>query len=306
MEISTKQKTINLFLEDNNLKTNIPLNNTERESIFIIEDAYYQIILEESSQFERLGQNPIWGITSELRDRVHTYTNASFANYIMGQHLAGEVLSRTTAESSLGLKYILSQDHTDGFASFIKNYINKENERIRKWKNTAILLNGIEKETHLEMANIRQATIDAIDNKEIWNNFEIDITKETLNWPNIFELFKQTGSELDYRTIYAMMCAQVHSDAGDIINRILARVLEQMTESKIYIENNLLEEKTFSLFMIQFGIRYFLDGLIQYSKVFLLSNSEKVLRKYKSTIDLQLKNTALELDKIRSPKKDND
>ncbi len=301
-----KNKSISLFLENNKLIQNLELTELEKDSIFVIEDAYYQVVLDESSQYDRLGQNPIWGIASELRDRVHTYTSASYANYVMGNYLSGEVLSRTATESSIGLKYIMSQPETSGFASFIKTYIDKENERIRKWKNTASTLTGEQKDSHLMMANIRQEAIDNINKNEIWQNFNINIEGEIASWPNIFGLFKETGSEVDYRTIYAMMCSQVHSDAGDVINRVLARIVEILTNNKKYGETNILEERTFSLFMIQFGIRYFLDGLIAYTKRFELLNSKMKLIVMKEQVNDQLQSIAIRLDNIKKTKINDD
>ena len=68
-----------------------------------------------------------------------------------------------------------------------------------------------------------------------------------LKWPSIFDRFKETKGEVNYRTVYAALCSQAHNDAEDILNKIMSRVIDNVTGLE---DAQWVEQYNFSLYLL--------------------------------------------------------
>ena len=77
-------------------------------------------------------------------------------------------------------------------------------------------------------------------------------------WPNLIDRLSALDRRLEYRTVYAAMCSQAHHDAEDILNKFIAICHPDFEHLAPRMER---EADTFSVFMVLFGLRWFLEAI---------------------------------------------
>jgi len=79
------------------------------------------------------------------------------------------------------------------------------------------------------------------------------------------------GDEVGYRTIYAALCSQAHSDPEDIVNNMVARVIPVLEPSG---EAQQVEQYHFSFFMLHHAVAYHLRAAIEMFRLFGIATEE--------------------------------
>jgi len=108
----------------------------------------------------------------------------------------------------------------------------------------------------------------------------VDFDAVDLKWPSIFDRFKEIGNEVGYRTVYAALCSQAHNDAEDVLNRIMSRVIGNVSGME---EAQWMEQYNFSLYLLLTAIDYHIIASAMYIAKFginaeaLIKIKEKVL-----------------------------
>ena len=77
-------------------------------------------------------------------------------------------------------------------------------------------------------------------------------------WPTLVNRLTALDRRLEYRTVYAAMCSQAHHDAEDVLNNFMANCHPDADRLAARTER---EADTFSVFMVLFGLRWFVEAV---------------------------------------------
>ena len=166
-------------------------------------------------------------------------------------------MCRTAIEASVNLHYISIDDSVGKQIAYFKDYFIIKRKQNTKWKNS------------VKNSDISQSQKDGhyglIDEKELALNWQEHALQESLrmdgvnfeggslNWPNICDRFSKINDEIGYRTVYAALCSQAHSDAEDIINEIFSEV---MPSEDIQFEHLYMQQYIFTQYMNLLALHY--------------------------------------------------
>ena len=119
-----------------------------------------------------------------------------------------------------------------------------------------------DKNYHRDLIRSKERCLDAYE-EVLRNSFSqsgVDYDKSSESWPNVFERFSKIGKEVDYRTVYAGLCSQAHNDAEDVLNGLMARVIEiEGMERAAEIEKYI-----YSLNMVLTSILFYIESSMIY------------------------------------------
>jgi hypothetical protein len=110
-------------------------------------------------------------------------------------------------------------------------------------------------------------------------------------WPTIAGRFKALRLEVDYRTIYAALCSQSHSDAEDLLNYFVFKSLGNQD----LLDKVALDTVNFSRLMLYFGVQYYLIAAGSYSIRFGLTDALASIETGRETIHNVLEEIMLQL-----------
>ena len=218
--------------------------------------APYLLMIECLDQLEP--NDPTGGLLAKLVDRAYGTAAGALALVSLGHVREAETLSRSILESSVTISYIVHQKPQMRLAQFFVAYVKQEREQNRKWELDLQTVPAGERGDHA--ARIRRK-YDALDRYEQF----VDLfathcglaSRAMPGWPGLIDRLTELGRRIEYRTVYAAMCSQAHHDAEDILNFFMVNSVEGMFSLADRMEQ---ETDTFSLFMLLFGLKWFVEA----------------------------------------------
>lgn len=237
----------------------VPLSSMSKgmADIACATSAPYLLMIECLDQLDL--EDPTGGLLIRLLERTYNTAAGSLVLISHGHLREAEVLSRSVLESAATISYIVRESPQEGLARFFSAYVNQERQQNRKWKND---LEDSPPEIQLDhrlRIDRKNEALDAyakiID--DLISHFGIRMAK-TNTWPTLVDRFTALDRRLEYRTVYAAMCSQAHHDAEDILNNFMANCHPDSDRLAARMER---EADTFSIFMMLFGLRWFLEAI---------------------------------------------
>lgn len=209
---------------------------------------------------DALDSDPSSGLLIKLIDRAYETAAGSLALVAIGHLREAEILSRSVYESSATTSYIASETPSLRIAQFFLHYVREERDQNRKWAKDAEDAPLAVRQDHAE--RIRQKN-EAMDTYEAFiDRFVAHCgvnSSQIRSWPVLIDRLSALGRRLDHRTVYAAMCSQSHHDAEDILNHFLAN---SVVGADGFAERMEREANTFSIFMLLFALRGFIEAIV--------------------------------------------
>jgi len=238
----------------------------------------------------------LWALLLSMLDRTFEYLEGSIVAYVTGSTGASEVISRTVVESAVNLAYILvDEEGGNRLTRYFSQYFETELEEIERWLKLSEDMTGEAKSVHRSSALNKRVAIN-------WLREHIDAalsqiglptTEQTSSkWPTVAKRFEALGLEVAYRTTYAALCSQTHSDAEDLLNYFVFKSIGNQD----LLNKAALETVNFSRLMLYFAVQYYLIAAGCYSMRFGLADSlasivsgREAIHKIQEEIALQLR-----------------
>lgn len=274
-------KLVSEFIDKRTLSQDMELNEPLYNAILYLEktDEFINQICRENEK--ELIKNVPWPSMHDMYKRNYEYCCGVLGCFLIGQFPSSEALCRTAIEGSVNLHYVSLGDSMAKQIAYFKNHLNTERKQNRNWKLS------VEKSEYPKKA--KEHHFRKIEDKEnSLNHYEnglrqslalagVDFDAVDLKWPSIFDRFKEIDNEVGYRTVYAALCSQAHNDAEDVLNKIMSRIIDNVSGME---EAQWIEQYNFSLFLLLTAIDYHImasamyiakfgikpDKLIQYKK----------------------------------------
>ena len=239
--------------------------------------------------------DPLWGLLRSMLDRTFDYVEGSIVAYVTGSTASSEIISRTAIESAINLLFILVDDRRGNrLTQYLAYYFENEQREIDKWVKATSNLTGEAQKAHQLATTEKRERISKL--QEITDSSLLQVslpTTKTLvtKWPNISERFNLLGREVDYRTIYAALCSQTHSDAEDLLNYFFATA----SGNQQLIDKAAVNTVNFSHFMLYYAVEYYVMVAGSYAIRFELTKALEALNSRQRVISQTLEEIAKEL-----------
>lgn len=246
------------YIKSKTLPDNMELNQVLHDTINLLEKSNEVVEKLEQDNMEVLAPQVAWTAMHKMYKRNYEYCSGAISCFLITHLQSSEVLCRTAVEASVNLHYISIGDSVEKQISYFKNYFSMERKQNRNWKKSV-------KESDISQAN-KDGHFGLIEEKELALNWQeyaleeslkldgVNYKKNSLKWPNIFERFSQIKDEIGYRTVYAALCSQAHSDAEDILNEIFTEVMP--SEKNNQSEQLYMQQYLFTQYMTLLALHY--------------------------------------------------
>jgi hypothetical protein len=209
---------------------------------------------------DELGSDPTNGLLIKLIDRSYETAAGALALISIGHLREAEILSRSILESSVTTAFIVKEVPSQRFAQYFRSYLRTEREQNIKWSRDVERLPLKAKTDHHKRINQKNEAMDGYEQfiAVYIAHCGIDPNK-TDAWPGLIDRLTKMGRRIDYRTVYKAMCSQSHHDAGDVLNHFYANSVKG---AEGYAERMEREADTFSVFMVLFGLQWFVEAIL--------------------------------------------
>lgn len=245
------------FIKKRSLSIDMDLCPPLYSSILLLEQAHKWVFITLNDNIDRLSRDAPFAPMFDMYERNYEYCSGAISLLLLSQFASAEALCRTAIEGAINLEFVSVGDPMANQIAYYKSYIETERKQNKSWRESINKSNASqeEKELHYNKINDKE---DALSHYEYGLRQSlylegIDYDANQLKWPNIFERFQKLGKEIEYRTLYTALCSQAHNDAEDIINKIMARITENVKGMDKAQE---MEQYLFSIFYILSAVRY--------------------------------------------------
>lgn len=270
------------------------MKNNDDQKVFQV---YKNFINEFYSNIQRKEDffiHPLAGIIFTCTERIFSHIDSCFYLIEKESLQSAEALSRVAYEYIVTIKYIL-EDDLNRFYNYFKNYTEFEKDRLYKWKKfIANEMDHIKKINHSFISKKEEALKIQEDLIELFFSQIESFNPKIEKFPNFFERFKNTGKELSYRTVYAGMSSQIHSNAEDILNKI--GVVVRSNNSEEVKKKLKIETDNYSRLMVYITVKELYELLIVIEQKYLniklsieeIKSIEKILLDIQMSIIIQM------------------
>ncbi|MBL0559906.1 DUF5677 domain-containing protein [Aeromonas hydrophila] len=273
------------FIKKRSLSIDMDLFPPLYSSILLLEQAHQWVFITINENIDRLSLNAPFAPMFDMYERNYEYCSGAISLLLLSQFSSAEALCRTAIEGAINLEFVSVGDPMANQIAYYKSYIETERKQNKSWRESINKSNASqeEKEFHYNKINDKE---DALSHYEYGLRqslyFEgIDYDANQLKWPNIFERFQKLGKEIEYRTLYTALCSQAHNDAEDIINKIMARITENVKGMDKAQE---MEQYLLSVFYILSAVRYHIYGAAMFVAKFKIDAVE-LMQIHKKVMD---------------------
>ena len=276
-------KLVTEFIKPRTLSEDMELNEPLYNAIYYLEKSneFINNICSENEQ--ELIENVPWPSMHDMYKRNYEYCCGVISCFLVGQFPSSEALCRTAIEGAVNLHYVSLGDSMSKQIAYFKHHLTTERKQNRNWKISVQESNysSDAKEHHFQKIVDKYASLVQYENglRESLALSGVNFDVVDLKWPSIFDRFKEIDNEVGYRTVYAALCSQSHNDAEDILNKIMSRIIDNVSGME---EAQWIEQYNFSLYLLLTAIDYHIMASAMYISKFKLN--AKVLINYKKEI----------------------
>ena len=230
------------------------------------------------------------GLLLNMLERVFENVEASLVTFLAGLGTSSEVLSRAVMEGAINLLYILDAHKELRLLAFFYSYLTNVDKQVRNWLQAVAREQAPGQAHHLAAANRRSnanASLRSIVCKLIEEVGLTEAEVAKVPWPAIADRFKALNLEVNYRTIYARLCAETHSDPEETLRYFVGKVFGDAR----LLERMAIETVAFSRFMLYYALSYFLRAAYRYAQVFGMEQATAELPKGLQQIEEEMVST---------------
>ena len=265
-------KLVTDFINQRTLAVDMELNEPLYNAIYHLEksDEFINHACREHEQ--ELIKNVPWPSMHDMYRRSYEYCCGVLGCFLIGQLPSSEALCRTAIEGAVNLHYVSLGDSMGKQIAYFKNHLTTERKQNKNWRDSVQESEYPQeaKEHHFKRIADKEACLDQyeITLRKSLSLAGVDFDEVDLKWPSIFDRFREIGNEVGYRTVYAALCSQAHNDAEDVLNRIMSRVIGNVSGME---DAQWVEQYNFSLYLLLTAIDYHIMASAMYIAKFGIS-----------------------------------
>lgn len=265
------------FINKRTLSAEMELNEPLCKAIYCLEKSDELINNVCCKHQQQLINNVPWPSMHDMYKRSYEYCCGALGCFLIAQFPSSEALCRTAIEGAVNLHYVSLGNSMGKQIAYFKEYLETERKQNTNWQRSVENSDYPQdaKDHHFEKIRQKEESLTQYDDmlRQSLHLAGIDYDSSKLNWPNIFERFREVDDEIGYRTIYVALCSQAHNDAEDVLNSIFSRVASGVDG---LAEAQMVEQYNFSLYMILTAIKFHIRASAMYIAKFRISATDLI------------------------------
>jgi hypothetical protein len=171
----------------------------------------------------RLVQEAMSGLLLTLLRRAFQHAESAVVVFVTTGTSAAEILGRGAIELCASIIYILGGNRAERLVAYFEHYLGELERNLRKWQTAVQGEADHDRAVHLRAIHYRQEYLRMMRGVVSDLRNACGENEHHAAWPTIAQRFQAIGREVDYRTIYARLSSQVHSDAEDVLSDLVFR-----------------------------------------------------------------------------------
>jgi hypothetical protein len=241
-----------------------------------------------ASAYARLGEDaladPAVGLLQTMLDRNFALVDAAIVAFATACGATAEVISRVSVESSVNIAFIAAGDAAERTQAYFDHYFSEVDRQVRTWSDRIDGLEGAAAEMHRKAVERRKST-----NNALRNLIGGSMSQGKERWPkSIEQRFKELGDALGYRTVYARMSSEVHTDAEDTLRYLLGKL-----QGPDVFEAMALETVWTTRLYVHYAVSWYLRASIAYALRYGMHEVAELLKKELAVVEAELAEISL-------------
>jgi hypothetical protein len=280
MDLPRRNDAVKGFLERHSLKEDVyPIAALIEPAIYWSAATLLLLQTGFAGASQTLLNDPTSGLLLNMLNRNFEAVDGAVTAFLIDCGPTSELSSRAAIELSVSILYILMGDRRVRLLAYFDAYISGVRAQIKRWRDTITKLPAEALEAHNSSTSQREQANEMLAELvgQIRAQFGVD---QRLGWPNVSDRFEAIGWAAHYRTVYARLSSQTHSDAEDTL-RYFAGVT---SGSQALIDEMGMETVHFTMIMILFAVSDFVKASIVFAAIH--DWSECVATLYAATSEL--------------------
>jgi len=240
---------------------------------------------------ETLIDDPTSGLLFNMLNRNFEAVEGAIVAFLSECGPTSELSSRAAIEFAASIMFILRGDRRLRLLAYLDDYISAVRLQVRRWRDTIAKLPVAAQLDHTRAATQREQANEVLSGivEQIRINFGVGSQQEV--WPSVAGRFEAIGAADHYRTVYARLSSQTHSDAEETL-RYFVGVISGSEE----LMNNIgIETVEFTRMMLFFAVSDFAKASIAFASVYDWSEIVPRLREALPELDARLREVSLNI-----------
>ena len=206
----------------------------------------------------------VFALIRAMLERTSSHVFANIIATMTGSGFTVEAIARVIIEASVNVTYILKSDPPANLVRYLYSHVDKERKELEQWLRSLHELTGDELTYHQNRIATKERLLQDFEQITAQLAEDVGIQASQRAWPSIAERFRAIGKEVEYRTVYASLCSQVHGDAEDIFNVHLVESMQMAGLAESMAMGNTMFQRT----ALRFSMIYFMQAVSAFAKVY--------------------------------------
>jgi Family of unknown function (DUF5677) len=161
--------------------------------------------------------DPTSGLLFNMLNRNFEVVEGAVVAFLSECGPTAELSSRAAIEFAASLMYILRGDRRLRLMAYFDDYITGVRLQVKRWRDTIVKLPVAHREDHTKAVAQREQANEALGGmvEQMRESFGVSAQREV--WPSVAGRFEAIGASDHYRTVYARLSSQTHSDAEETL-----------------------------------------------------------------------------------------
>lgn len=257
VDIENRERIVHGFLKGHSLDQNVrPIAVVIEPAIYWANATLRLVQLGFANANEVVLNDPTAGLLLNLLNRNFEAVDGAIVAFLSECGPTSEISSRAAIELSASVMYILEGDRRVRLLAYFDDYIAEGRRQVKQWREIIVDVPVTARPEHYRAVALREQAIEAFSLivEQIRVNFDVDAHREV--WPNIAGRFRAIGAVDHYRTVYARLSSQTHSDAEETL-RYFGGV---MSGSEELMEKMGIETVEYTRMMLLFAVSDFVKA----------------------------------------------
>jgi hypothetical protein len=208
--------------------------------------------------------DPASGLLFNMLNRNFETVEGAIVSFLSGCGPTSELSSRAAIEFAVSITFILRGDRRLRLLAYLDHYISGVHLQIKHWRHAVAKLSIAAQQDHSRAIIQKEQANEALSGivEQIRMSFGVGAQHEV--WPNVAGRFEAVGASSRYRTVYARLSSQTHSDAEETL-RYFVGVISGSQELMRQIGTETVE---FTRMMLFFAVSDFVKASMTFASTY--------------------------------------
>ena len=247
-----------------------PLSENANSIAVVLEPAIYWtdttlllLQLGFASASEMLLNDPTSGLLFNMLNRNFEVVEGALVAFLSECGPTSELSSRAAIEFAGSLMYILRGDRRVRLVAYLYDYITGVRLQVKRWRDTIAKLPVAAREDHHSAVALREQANEALSGIVDQIRVSFGVSAQVEIWPSVAGRFEAIAAAGHYRTVYARLSSQTHSDAEETLRYFVG----VMSGSEELMNKMGIETVEYTRMMLLFAVSDFLKVSILFASI---------------------------------------